>query len=416
VSIGLSLIHAIIQDGNRSRVRELNDGLFLQDELPAFTFFRDFYRRYGGLPTVTQMLENGYRLPPVAGQIDYLIDRCVSRAVYNTVRENMADFQAAIQSQNAERIRAIVAAMHFTLSQQESAQQVVTAIQAGETVMTEMEAVAANPDPIQGVTLGWPGLDAYTSGAQPGEVVTWVARPNVGKSFMMAWLAKEAWLQGHSVLFVTMEMTKLAMMRRLMAVDTGVNPDNIKRGTVSVFGEQLLRERLLAYGDMPDLHLYAGNLSSSVSTVDALTQKFDPDVVIIDAQYLMSPTKKLSGAAKQWESLSEVGKEVKEMAMSRRKPVHQSVQFNRSQKKDSRGDELANIGGTDVVGQISDIVVAISEGEEPYESTRRKLDMVKNREGPKGSITTRFQFEPVDFSEIPPAVEDFQEVDVDWMV
>lgn len=102
--------------------------------------------------------------------------------------------------------------------------------------------------------------------------------------------------------------------------------------------------------------------------------------------------------------------------MARRKPVHQSVQFNRSQKKDSRGDELANIGGTDVVGQISDIVVAISEGEEPYESTRRKLDMVKNREGPKGSITTRFQFEPVDFSEIPPAVEDCQEVDVDWMV
>lgn len=416
MSLGLSLIHAVIQDGNRARVREMREGLFLPEELPTYNFFMDFYRRYGGLPTLIQMREGGYTLPPVAGQIDYIIDRCISRAVYNTVREQLPDFQNAIQRMDSERLRSIISTMHFTLQQQQSAQQVLSAVQAGEMVLTEMLAARANPDPIQGITLGWPGLDHYTSGAQPGEVVTWVARPNVGKSFAMSWLAKEIWLQGRSVLFVSMEMKSIAIMRRIMGTDTGINPDLIKRGTVSMFGEELMRQRIEAYRGMPDFHLFAGNMKSSIGTVDALVQEYDPDAIIIDAQYLLEPSKKLSGAAKQWEQLSEVGKEGKDMAMARNKPLHQSVQFNRSQKKGSQGDELSNIGGTDVVGQISDIVVAITEGKQPNEQIRRKLDMVKNREGEKGAIEINFLFEPLDFSEIADSNSEPEQVDVDWMV
>ncbi|WP_321337863.1 DnaB-like helicase C-terminal domain-containing protein [uncultured Cohaesibacter sp.] len=133
--------------------------------------------------------------------------------------------------------------MHFTLSQQEQAQQVLSS----ERVFADFQEAHRNPDPLMGVTMGWEGLDALTSGAQDGEVVTWVARPNVGKSFTMARVAIQAQQQGKSVLFVTMEMSMLGMVRRMLGVATGINPDFIKRGEVSMFGRRLCGTRFMAW-------------------------------------------------------------------------------------------------------------------------------------------------------------------------
>lgn len=416
MSQGLSLLKGIIDNGNRTNVSRLQRGLFTEDEIPAFEFFSEFYRRYGAIPSLQQMREGGYVLPPAIGQLDYMFDRCVGRAVYNAVREGMADVQTNLQRQNTQGIRDAIAAIHFDINQHEQAQQMFSAMQASEIVMAEYAAAHNSPDPLLGVTMGWDGLDDLTSGAQGGEVVTWVARPNVGKSFTMARVATKAWDQGKSVLFVTMEMTVPGMMRRMLGMMTGVNPDFIKRGQMSMFGERMVQEVIDGFEQRPPFQLFAGNLSCTPDRVDALVQEHDPDLVVVDAQYLMEPTKKSKGATKQWENLSEVGKEMTAMALSRNKPLHQSVQFNRSQKKDSKGDELANIGGTDVVGQISSIVVAISEGETPNESRTRKLDVVKNRDGDKGAIYTNFLFEPMNFDEIEGPNNADEELDLEWMV
>ncbi len=234
----------------------------------------------------------------------------------------------------------------------------------------------------------------------------------------MARVAIQAQLQGKSVLFVTMEMSMLGMARRMLGVATGINPDFIKRGEVSMFGQTVMRDTIHGMAGQPDFTMFAGKLNCRADRVDALVQEYDPYVVLIDAQYLFEPTKKLSGAAKQWENLSEVGKEIIAMALARNKPVHQSVQFNRSQKKDSKGDELANIGGTDVVGQISSIVVAISEGPTPNETTTRKLDIVKNRDGAKGHIYSNFRFEPANFDEflLDAGAEADKALSTDWMI
>jgi len=287
-------------------------------------------------------------------------------------------------------------------------------------VLEQLRQAISHPGQAQGITLGFAGLDEMTAGAQPGEVVTWVARPNIGKSWSIIKSAVAAHRAGANVLLVSMEMPGVSMARRTIGYMAGMNPDYIKRGTVSHWGQELLHETIDAAVAGAPFHFVSGNLTKSVPTVDALIQEYGPDVVYIDAQYLMQLAKG-RGQMKQWELLAAVGTEVQQMALARNRAVHQSVQFNRSQKKGQEGD-LANIGGTDVVGQISSIVVAISEGPAGHEETMRKYELIKNREGRKGSIYTNFLFEPIDFNEVPWDEEDddapagqAQAMNMDWM-
>lgn len=415
MSIGLSLLTAVINDGSRSIVRELRPELFVEQEVAAYEFFMQFYRRYGGMPTLQNMREGGYVLPPAMGPSLYLMDRCIQRAVFAEVRSHLTEFQDALRGQDITALRSSVAAMHSAGTRLSVGSDLMTLSAAADRVLEAYQEARAvrGREGLTGITMGWPTADRLTSGAQPGEVVTWVARPNVGKSFTMAWVAIQAWLAGHSVLFVTMEMAMLGMARRILGVLTRINPDLIKRGTLSIFGEEHLHEaiRSVEYGS--PFHMVAGNLNKSVDQIDAIVQEVSPDLVVIDAQYLLDPSSKVRGADKTWEKLSIVGKEVTQMALARNRAVHQSVQFNRSQKKGS-DDGLANIGGTDVVGQISSVVVGISEGETPNETTQREYEVLKNRDGPKGKFKTNFRFDPIDFSEIPPDAED--QVDTSWML
>ncbi len=76
-------------------------------------------------------------------------------------------------------------------------------------------------------------LDEATAGAQAGDLVVVMARPWVGKSYTLMHMALSAWQAGCSVLFVTMEMTPLQVVRRILGMYSGVNPDLIRRGMLS---------------------------------------------------------------------------------------------------------------------------------------------------------------------------------------
>ena len=83
-------------------------------------------------------------------------------------------------------------------------------------------------------------------------------------------------------------------------------------------------------------------------------------------------------------------------------PIVQSVQFNREATKDKKGGRLENIGGSDVVGQISTSVITIKAGPSPDEQTKRTLGLEKNREGARElEMDINFLFDPPNFDWLP---------------
>jgi replicative DNA helicase len=398
MSHGLYLLRAMIDAGARAEFRQAHDGLFTDTERPAYHFVRRFYQAHGHFPTPEAAVENGFVLPAGGNPVSYYMDRCQTRAIYNSISTTFEPLGAAMQARDMDEAVRIVQSLNRSVGALQTTQDTATLVDLMAEVMVDYEHAHQHPG-MQGVPLGWGYLDELTGGAEGGDVVTFAARPGMGKSWLLSHIATRAWLTGTSVLFVSMEMT-----RRILSMLAGVNPDPIRRGQLSQWSRDVVYQQLdTARAGVP-FHMLTGSFDKSVPLVDAAIQEFSPGLVCIDASYLMDPSTK--GMKKSFELLTDVAKEIKTMAMSRNKPIIQTVQFNREAEK-SKKRNSSHIGGTDAVGQITTIGIGIKEGRTGRESSSRTLEIFKNREGEdSASFDVNFLFRPPNFDFIPRIGED----------
>jgi len=247
----------------------------------------------------------------------------------------------------------------------------------------------------RGVTYGWQPLDELTQGALPGTVTTLVARPNMGKSYFLIRMANSALRAGHSVLMVNMDMPNLQTGRRAIGLLAGLNPDLIRRGRLSPWGQEIFHETVEAIGYGAPFHMVSGSFHKGVTDIDLLIGEFQPDVVFIDASYLLWPEKK-DGRRARWENMAEVGEAVQKLALKWNRPIIQTVQFNRDTEDKTKAG-LENIGGTDNIGQVSSVVLGLFPGEPPNETVRRVVKILKNRDQALGEFQTNYLFNPPNF-------------------
>lgn len=81
-----------------------------------------------------------------------------------------------------------------------------------------------------GVPTGFRDLDELMGGMGGGELVILAGRPGMGKSSLGWGIAEKAAAAGVPVLFITMEMSSLALGRRAIAGRTGVGVSRLRRG------------------------------------------------------------------------------------------------------------------------------------------------------------------------------------------
>src|SRR4029453_5851452 len=86
-----------------------------------------------------------------------------------------------------------------------------------------------------GVPFGYGFVDRLTGGMQGGDIVLIVGRPGIGKTYTLLNFASRAWKAGYSPMIVSMEMMQLQIARRIVGIITGLDPNQIKKGTVSCF-------------------------------------------------------------------------------------------------------------------------------------------------------------------------------------
>jgi KaiC/GvpD/RAD55 family RecA-like ATPase len=395
MSQGLSLLRALIDAGARTEFRQVHERLFLETERPAYQFVSRFYRMHGQLPSVEACAENGFILPGVNNPVSYYLDRVRQRAQFNVVSDGQVALSNAMQARDMAAVISLIQQQARDLGMLETEQDTQSLAELAREITDDYEHAHAHPG-MQGITLGWPVLDELTGGIEPGDVVTFAARPGMGKSWLLSHIAANAWASGSSVLFVSMEMTRKQIARRIIGMRAGINPNYIRRGQLSDWGRDALYQQLTDIPTGAPFHILSGSFNKSVPVVDAAIQEFSPDLVLIDASYLMDPSTK--GMRKQFELLTDVAKEIKQMAMAREKGIIQSVQFNReAAKAKTRGTQ--HIGGTDAVGQITTIGIDIQPGTNPR--TTRKLTLFKNREGEDATFfEINFLFSPPMFSHI----------------
>ena len=422
LSQGRRFIQSAIRDGLPGALRLVGEGQFIEEELPLYEFVVNHHARYGSLPGTEVLVEHGFRLPALEGDqpCAYHIDRLRDRYVFNLVNQSLPLITTGMQEQDME---VVIAAFRDTLATVGTAQRGQTASALVEEIRGVIEDyhIARRTTTLRGVTLGWPSIDAVTLGAMPGDLIVVVGRPGLGKTNVLINMAYSAWLMSRSCLFVSMEMGKLQIARRWVGRHTGINPNLIRSGRLSRWGEELLNGSIQDTDDAAgNVYLESGDCAREVDGIESTVLQFNPEVLYIDAAYLMTPSGQKRGYISKWEQVSMVVGQLKQLALRYSIPVIITVQFNRNQKGSSTSaPDLGDIAGADSIPQDASIVIGLQKAPAPYELVRRLARMMKSREGDNVDIVFNYRFEPVDFSEVSLfAEEGAQEpvTDLSWMV
>jgi replicative DNA helicase len=261
------------------------------------------------------------------------------------------------------------------------------------------------PAGLTGVPTGFPQIDEWTGGLQPGEFVVVGARPSMGKSawgFQVACYAAEA---GHPAGLWSLEMDRRSVIQRLACMLGGVNSQALRRRTLSDGDWRNLRDaegrlraiqRALFIDDQPGI-----SLMDLRSRIRNRRERDGIKLAVID--YVQLIRHHVKGRSRENE-VSEISSGLKGLARELRIPVVVLAQLNRN--VEGRTDfrpRMSDLRESGSLEQDADCVLLIHREEYYHKGDTHWIDshperigaaeliLEKNRNGPTGSSTVAWQ-------------------------
>jgi len=213
--------------------------------------------------------------------------------------------------------------------------------------------------------------------------------------------ARTCWLQQkRPTLFVTMEMKPLPILQRLSALHTSIPMTWIKNAELPTNSLNKLKDALTEVeGFDAPLWVADGNLSATVEDVWAVARQLRPDAIFIDGAYLLKHPRERDRYKRVAENADLIKQQLSDIA-----PVVCSWQFSRDASKKGKKAPgqvgLEDIGYTDVIGQVSSLVLGLFEGDSPETIKQRRIEILKGRNGEVGSFITRWDWVKMRFDEV----------------
>jgi replicative DNA helicase len=427
-TVGLQALSAIVTNVELGALRDITPKIHLDDsdkgrnlENTAYNFIRDHHDAHQVLPTLDIIADNtGIVLPETDAPAKYYMDRMRQRAMFNNIADPYNRLQEALSSPRTsmQQMQEAIEDLHAIKLQFIDAG---TGIETSEYLLEEVARLSGEAKMsgglIRGITTGYDELDITLDGYQSQDLIVWVGRPGRSKSWFLLKQCHAAWMAGYKPLYVSMEMGGVQNMRRILGIHSGINPTYIKRGEIQTLAQPLLDRAVAELLEERPLQMVTANFTRTVDSIGTFIETHRPDIVYIDAGYLLSPRKQRYGSSGRRETISDVIEELKELAANHRIPMVITVQFNRQAEHRRRAAggggsfnpiahlSLAEIGETDVIGQVATHVLGIEYPPAPLlQNTHRCFGFLKGREGETGWWLTKFiqtQHSPVDLSLVP---------------
>jgi replicative DNA helicase len=246
---------------------------------------------------------------------------------------------------------------------------------------------------ITGVPSGFERLDLFTSGFQPSEFIVIGARPSIGKTALALNMA--AYMAIHKKIplgFFTLEMSDLALTKRIISSESMVDAKNIRSGYLkpSEFTRILdasgkIYEAPFFIVDMPNMKLL--DLRAQARRMRA-QQKVE--IIFIDYLGLIGSE---NYNLPRYEQISEISRSLKGLARELKIPVVVLCQLTREAEKER--PNLSNLRDSGSIEQDADVVLFLhrdrsnKKTDEPFnpdEGIPTDLIMAKQRNGPVGTI------------------------------
>lgn len=238
-----------------------------------------------------------------------------------------------------------------------------------------------------GVPTSMRSLDLLTGGMQGGWLTVIAARLGVGKTWALIRAAYGAVLNGHDVLFFSLEQSRHQVsmrMQGLAAHDLGyeINPAKLMQGVG--IDPVIYKNALVDIKETLTGKFYVNDAARgrvSVKTVEAAIEAKKPAICFIDYITL------LSCGSRDWQEIAQLGTELKLLSEQYDIPILTASQLNRSGTGKDPGTE--HISQSDTIGHDADLILTLVKQTEHV----RRMKVVKNRHGADG-VAWPIHFDP----------------------
>jgi len=265
--------------------------------------------------------------------------------------------------------------------------------------MERIEKLHQQGKQVTGVPSGFKDLDEITTGFQPSDLVIVAARPSMGKTAFCLNVAAHAAASGTGTAVFSLEMSKEALVQRLLCAEARVDSQRVRRGSLSDTDFTMLAR---AAGVLSSCPIWiddtpALTLLEMRSKARRLRMENEIGLVVVDYLQLMrSP----GYAENRVQEISDISRSLKALARELEVPVIALSQLSRASEQ--RGGErkpiLSDLRDSGAIEQDADLVLFIHRPEmyEPLDKDgnsnegKAELLVAKHRNGPTGTVDLYF--------------------------
>lgn len=258
--------------------------------------------------------------------------------------------------------------------------------------LKKIDMASKNEGNITGIPTGFTDLDYKMSGLQPSDFILIAARPSMGKTAFALNLAQyAAFHENLSVAIFSLEMSKEQLVNRLFALESRVEAQNLRNGTLSdtewmnlIEGAEVVAGSKLIIDDTPGI---------SITELRSKCRKYKLehglDLIMIDYLQLMTGSGKSNESRQQ--EISDISRSLKGLARELNVPVISLSQLSRAveQRPDHR-PMLSDLRESGAIEQDADVVMFLYRDDYYNKDTEEKnvaeVILAKQRNGPIGTV------------------------------
>jgi replicative DNA helicase len=281
--------------------------------------------------------------------------------------------------------------------------------------MAMIEKLAERREAVTGVDTGFRDLNKITAGFHPAELVIVAARPSMGKTAICLNMAQHVGLRtDKSVGFFSMEMSKEALVIRMLCADALIDIKSVRTGFIS--DRELERLRLSAEALTPSRIFLDETPALTLMEMKAKARRLKMegtlDIVFVDYIQLMRAGGRFENRNQE---MSFISRSLKELAKELSIPVVGISQLSRAPEKMRREPRpmLSDLRESGAIEQDADVVIFIFRPEMYLSPEEREAQsalqgiaeviVAKQRNGPTGTVKLAFQnkfarFENLEYS------------------
>ena len=238
-----------------------------------------------------------------------------------------------------------------------------------------------------GLLTGFESIDRMTGGFQPGNLIVLGGRTSQGKTSLVVNFAYNLAISGKKILFVSLEMTKSELFKKIISLDTNIPYEKLRSGWLTKEQREIINDKGREFYKLDNFILLDDLYTLSSILKSVITHK--PDVLIVDFIQHMRYSK---GENRAYQ-IEEIMKGLKQIAKIENCVVIVLSQINRDSESGDKKPHLQNLKGSGSLEESGDVVLLIHwpflyESSEPEGEVH--ITVAKNRHGRTGKITLKF--------------------------